>query len=135
MRSSLTDAQERHRFFVTMLGNRYRESNLTDERSAWRVLLIDEHGRQTRPIEVERIRRPGAAERVYFPSVSTQRQTFRVAFPTQHRDGTPVIAPDARYLVLRFTGAEGTVDLRWDLDPNAPSDPSVAGARSTVDDR
>ncbi len=135
LRSSLTDAQERHRFFVTMLGNRYRESNLTDERSAWRVLLIDEQGRQTRPIEVERIRRPGAAERVYFPSVSTQRQTFRVAFPTQHRDGTPVIAPDARYLVLRFTGAEGTVDLRWDLDPNAPSDPSVAGARSTVDDR
>ena len=126
LRSTLGDAQERHRFFVTMLGNRYRESDLTDERSAWRVLLVDEQGRQTRPIEVTRIRRPGAAERVYFPSVSNQRHTFRVAFPTQHRDGTPVIAPDATHIILRFTGAEGAVDLRWDLDPDAPADPSVA---------
>jgi hypothetical protein len=90
------------------------------------VLLVDEQGRQTRPIEVTRIRRPGAAERVYFPSISSQRHTFRVAFPTQHRDGTPVIAPDATHVILRFTGAEGAVDLRWDLDPHAPADPSVA---------
>ncbi len=127
LRSTLADAQERHRFFVTMLGNRFRESNLTDDRSAWRVLLIDETGRQVRPIEVTRIRRPGAAERVYFPSISVQRQTFRIAFPTMHRDGTPVIAPDASFVVLRFTGAEGTVDLRWQLDPNAPGDPSLSG--------
>jgi hypothetical protein len=128
LRSSLADAQERHRFFVTMLGNIYRESDLTDERSAWRVLLVDEEGRQTRPIEIARMRRPGAAERVYFPSVSTQRQTFRIAFPTQHPDGTPVIAPDAGHVILRFTGAEGAVDLRWDFDPNAPGEPSVAGS-------
>lgn len=127
LRSTLGDAQQRHRFFVTMVGNRHRESDLTDDRSAWRVLLVDEHGRQTRPIEITRIRRPGAAERVYFPSVSPQRHTYRIAFPTQHRDGTPVIGPDATYIILRFTGAEGTVDLRWDFDPDAPSDPSVAG--------
>lgn len=125
LRSTLSDAQERHRFFVTMVGSRYHESDLTDERSAWRVLLVDQNGRQTQPIEVTRIRRPGAAERVYFPSISEQRHTFRIAFPTQHQDGTPVITPDARYIVLRFTGAEGAVDLRWDFDPNAPSDPSV----------
>ena len=123
LRSSLADAQERHRFFVTMVGNRYRESDLTDSRSAWRVLLVDTEGRQTRPVEVTRVRRPGAAERVYFPTVSVQRHTFRVAFPTQHEDGTPVIAPDAREIVLRFTGAEGTVDLRWELDPDAPVEP------------
>ncbi|MBX3275333.1 MAG: hypothetical protein KF729_34020 [Sandaracinaceae bacterium] len=129
LRSTLADAQERHRFFVTMVGNRYRESDLTDPGSAWRVLLVDPAGRQTRPVEVTRLRRPGAAERVYFPSVSVQRHTFRVAFPTQHEDGTPVIAPDAREVVLRFTGAEGTVDLRWELDPSAPGEaPAFAGA-------
>lgn len=128
LRSTLADAQQRHRFFVTMVGNRYRESDLTDERSAWRVLLVDETGRQVRPIEVTRVRRPGAAERVYFPSVSQQRQAFRIAFPTQHPDGTPVIAPDAAEITLRFTGAEGTVDLRWELDPDAPAEPSIGGA-------
>lgn len=123
LRSTLADAQERHRFFVTMVGNRYRESDLTDQRSAWRVLLIDAEGRQTRPVEIERLRRPGAAERVYFPTVSVQRHTFRIAFPTQHEDGTPVIAPDATETVLRFTGAQGSVDLRWVLDPDAPANP------------
>lgn len=127
LRSTLSDAQERHRFFVTMVGNRYRESDLTDERSAWRVLLVDEDGRQSRPIEVTRVRRPGAAERVYFPSVNPQRHVFRIAFPTQHRDGTPVIEGDARAVILRFTGAEGTVDLRWELDPSAPDEPVDVG--------
>lgn len=125
LRATLTDAQERHRFFVTLVGNQYRESDLTNDRSAWRVLLVDEQGRQTRPIEVTRIRRPGAAERVYFPQVSEQRHTFRIAFPTQHRDGTPVIPPDAASVTLRFTGAEGTVDLLWQLDPRAPTDPTL----------
>lgn len=122
LRSTLADAQERHRFFVTMVGNRYRESDLTDERTAWRVLLVDSEGRQTRPVEVTRLRRPGATERIYFPTVSVHRHTFRVAFPTQHEDGTPVIAPNAREIVLRITGAEGAVDLRWGLDPDAPAD-------------
>lgn len=125
LRSSLADAQQRHRFFVTMVGNRYRESDITDERSAWRVLLIDESGRQSEPIEVARVRRPGAAERVYFPSVTTHRHVLRIAFPTHYADGTPVIEPDAREVRLRFTGAEGTVDLRWELDPGAPSGPSA----------
>jgi hypothetical protein len=108
-----------------MVGNRYRDSDITDERSAWRVLLVDEGGRQTQPIEVTRIRRPGAAERVYFPSVSPHRHTYRIAFPTLHPDGTQVIAPDATHILLRFTGAEGAVDLRWDLDPNAPAGTAV----------
>lgn len=126
LRSTLADAQERHRFFVTMIGNRYRESDLTDERSAWRVLLVDEDGRQVRPIEVTRIRRPGAAERVYFPSITVHRQAFRIAFPTQHPDGTPVIAPDDDHVVLRFTGAEGRVDLRWELDSDGSADAPLA---------
>lgn len=122
LRSSLADAQERHRFFVTMVGNRYIESDLTNERGAWRVLLVDEGGRQVRPVEVSRMRSPGAAEQVYFPSVSNQRQTFRIAFPTQHSDGSSVIPRGARRVTLRFTGAQGAVDLHWDLDPDAPAE-------------
>ncbi len=126
LRSSLGDAQERHRFFVTMVGNRYAQSDLTDERGAWRVLLVDESGRQVRPVEVSRLRSPGAAEEVYFPSISNQRQAFRIAFPTQHPDGSPVIASGARRVTLRFTGAQGSVDLQWDLDPRAATEPTVA---------
>ncbi len=115
LRASLADAQENHRFFVTLAGNDYRESDLTGRFSAWRVMLVDARGRRTAPIEVERVRRPTAADRIYFPSVSPFRHAFRIAFPARRTDGSPTIPEGARYVVLRFTGALGTVDLRWDF--------------------
>ncbi len=117
LRASLEDAKEHHRFFVTLAGERFDESDLTDERSAWRVLLVDEDGRVTEPSHVERVRRPGPAERAYFPSVTPFRQAFRVAFPARRDDGTPSIPEDARQVRLRFTGPMGRVDLVWRVQP------------------
>lgn len=119
LRTTLEDAAAHHRFFVTLIGTDWRESDLTSERSAWRVLLVDEAGRVTAPLEIERIERPTPAERVYFSSVTPQRQTFRIVFPATHADGTATIAADTRVIVLRFTGAQGTVDLRWEIDTGA----------------
>ena len=67
-----------------------------------------------------------ASRPLIFPSINPQRHVFRIAFPTQHPDGTPVIPPGAGEVRIRFTGAEGTVDLRWELDPDAPSEPVVS---------
>ncbi len=117
LRASLADAREHHRFFVTLAGERFEESDLTGEQPAWRVLLVDEDGRVTEPTHVERIRKPGPAERAYYPSVTPFRQAFRLAFPVRRDDGTPTIAPDARRVVLRFTGPLGRVDLVWRLRP------------------
>jgi hypothetical protein len=119
LRASLDDARDNHRFFVTLAGQDFRESDLTHHRSAWRVLLVDEHGEQTIPVEIEKVRRPGAAERAYFPSVSPQRHAFRVAFPARRPDGSETIPHDTRSVILRFTGAAGTVDLAWEFrDPD-----------------
>lgn len=114
LRASLEDAEQQHRFFVTLSGSDYRESDLTKEDSAWRVLLIDERGEQTVPIEVEKVDAT-PAEKVYFPSISPFRHAFRIVFPAFRPDGSPTIPPDARYVLLRFTGARGSVDLRWDF--------------------
>jgi hypothetical protein len=112
LRASLADAEQQHRFFVTLSGQYFRESDLTRPDTAWRVLLIDERGAQTVPVEVEKVR-PTAAERVYFPSISPFRHAFRIVFPAHRPDGSRTIPPDARFVVLRFTGPRGTVDLRW----------------------
>lgn len=117
LRTSLADAEERHRFFVTLTGQQFRENDLTRERSAWRVLLVDEDGRQLAPVEIERVRRPTALERAYFPSVSPFRHAFRIAFPTRRDDGRPVIGPSASSIILRFTGPLGRVDIKWKFDP------------------
>ncbi|HEX5656004.1 MAG TPA: hypothetical protein VFX59_02370 [Polyangiales bacterium] len=112
---SLQDAGQHHRFFVTLGGARPRELDLTDDRGAWRVLLLDDRGRQTRPIEIQHVRQPTPAERRYFPSVSTQRQAFRLVFPVMHQDGYPTLPREAAFATLRFTGSEGQVDLKWEF--------------------
>lgn len=116
--ATLADAEQHHRFLVTLGGGKFRELDLTDERGAWRVLLMDDRGRQARPMEIEKIRRPTPAERAYFPSVSPLRQAFRVVFPIKNDDGLPTIPPEAAFAMLRFTGPEGQVDLKWEFSPN-----------------
>jgi len=121
--ASLADADANHRFFVTLAGDVYREGDLTKRDSAWRLLLGDGEGRPTPPSHLERVRRPSAAERVYFPSVSPFRYAYRVVFPIRRADGSPTIPPTAEAVTLRATGARGTVDLVWELE--TPSEPGA----------
>lgn len=116
--ATLADAEQHHRFLVTLGGGKFRELDLTNERGAWRVLLIDDRGRQVRPVEIEKINRPTPAERAYFPSVGALRQAFRLVFPVKHEDGYPTIPPEATFAMLRFTGPEGQVELKWEFAPN-----------------
>jgi hypothetical protein len=53
--------------------------------------------------------------------VSPYRMAFRIVFPAHRADGTPTIAPDARKVTLRFTGAHGQVDLAWELADGTPA--------------
>ncbi len=120
LRATLDDAREHHRFFITLAGADFRESDITGRHSAWRVLLVDERGKQTTPLEIERVSRPSAADQTYFPSVSVHRHAFRMVFPSKKKSGKPTIRPDARFMILRFTGARGTVDLKWEFSRAAP---------------
>ena len=116
--ASLASSRQEHRFFVTLSGMDFRESNLAGKTSAWRVLLIDPEGNQTVPLLMERVKRPTAVDRVYFPQVSPYRQTFRLTFPAVEADGRKTIPDGAEFILLRFTGARGRADLRWDLQPS-----------------
>ncbi len=115
LRANLEEAKRYHRFFVTLVGNDFRESDLTHERSPWRVTLVDAKGRQVAPSNIEKIDRPNESHRTYFPSINPFRQVFRIAFPVVNADGVPVIPPRAKAVVLRFASARGNVNLRWDL--------------------
>mgnify|MGYP001812084025 FL=1 len=118
LQASLASSRQEHRFFVTLSGMDFKESNLAGKTSAWRVLLIDPEGNQTVPVLMERVRRPTAVDRVYFPQVNPYRQTFRLTFPAVDQDGRKTIPDGAEFVVLRFTGARGRADLRWKLRPS-----------------
>jgi hypothetical protein len=123
LKATMADADQHHRFFVTVGGGggRFRDVDLTDERGGWRVLLLDDRGRQVRPLEIQNLRQGTTTERVYFPGLpptripgsAAYRTAFRLVFPVRHEDGYPTIAPEALFAILRFTGPEGQLDLKW----------------------
>jgi hypothetical protein len=116
LEKTLNETRMRHQFYVALYGNNRRWTDLTRPNSAWIVRLIDDLGDETAPSEIEHIAKPGALERTYFPYTTVWRQAFRIRFPRVTPDRRPTIAPNAHWVGLRFAGAEGNEELRWDLD-------------------
>ncbi len=119
LEKTLAETQERHNFYVALYGTNRRWTDLTRPNSAWIVRLIDDHGNETAPSTIELIAKPGALERTYFPYTSVWRQAFRIHFPRTTPEGRPTVATDARWFGLRFAGAEGNEELRWEVEPES----------------
>ena len=115
LHAALDEASNKHLFFVTLSGRQWRETQLTGDRSAWRVLLVDDADRGVVPAQIEYIRKPGGRDKIYFPQISPFRHTYRISFPAKRDDGTDTISPNTHAVTLRFTGSVGTVDLRWEM--------------------
>jgi hypothetical protein len=113
---TLRETDDSHEFYLALYGTNWRWSDLSRPSSAWIVRLIDDQGDETAPSKIEAISRPSALERRYFPYTTVWRRVFRVRFPRATGDGRPTIAPNARWFGLRFAGAEGNEELRWELE-------------------
>ncbi len=112
---TLAETHDGHRFYVALYGTKVRWTDLTRPNTAWIVRLIDEEGNETAPISIELIARPGPLEIRYFPYSTVWRNVFRIKFPTTTPDGRATISASARWFGLRFAGAEGNEELRWEI--------------------
>ncbi|MFO0549390.1 MAG: hypothetical protein U0271_13440 [Polyangiaceae bacterium] len=126
LNQTLAETQTGHHFFVAISGGERRFNDLTQPESAWIVRLIDSTGNETAPDEIKAIKRPTPIERTYYPYVTVFHQVFRVRFPRFTADGKPVVSPDAEWFGLRFAGAQGHSELRWEIDRDLPADPDSA---------
>ena len=126
---TLAETKDGHRFYVALYGTRVRWSDLTRANSSWIVRLIDDEGNETAPLSIELIAKPGPLELRYFPYSTVWRNVFRIKFPTTTPDGRPTIGSGARWFGLRFAGAEGNEELRWDLS-DSPASPTKAAVLS-----
>lgn len=111
-------ARQDHEFYVALETQTQRWGDLTRALSAWRVRLIDDRGRDVGPVRIEAEHRLTAADREYFPYSTPWRQVFRIHFPRRiNENGVEIelLAPGTRWFILRFSGALGTADLRWDV--------------------
>jgi hypothetical protein len=126
MDRTLRETADDHEFYVALYGTNWRWTDLSRPTSAWIVRLIDDQGNETAPSKVESIVKPGALEERYFPYTTVWRRVFRIRFPRSTGDGRPTIAATARWFGLRFAGAEGNGELRWQL--GAPPGPSASSS-------
>jgi hypothetical protein len=117
LEKTLAATQEGHRFYVALYGTNRRWTDLTKPTSSWIVRLIDDQGDETAPAQIELITKPGPLERTYFPYTTPWRQAFRISFPVAAPDGRPTISAEAKWFGLRFAGAQGNRELRWELEP------------------
>ena len=113
--ASLAESRAEHRFYIALHGSNRRWNDLSRKDAAWVVRLIDDKGNETPARLIKSVSRPGALERTYFPYTNVWRQVFRVTFPAQRDDGSPSIAPDARWVGLRVAGPQGHTELVWEL--------------------
>ncbi|HVH41257.1 MAG TPA: hypothetical protein VM925_02910 [Labilithrix sp.] len=130
---TLAETQDNHRFYVALYGTKVRWTDLTRPQTAWIVRLIDDEGNETAPISIEQILRPGPLEIRYFPYTTVWRNVFRIKFPTTTPDGRSTIASGARWFGLRFAGAEGNEELRWEVgEQNGPKRTASRGPLSST---
>ena len=115
LQRTLADTQVKYEFYVALYGVKWRWDDLTKPTSAWIVRLIDEKGNETAPARLELVK-PGPIEFRYFPYTTPYRHCFRIVFPRVSADGKPTIADDAAWFGLRFAGAQGNEELRWEMD-------------------
>lgn len=118
---SLAESRSSHTFYVALYAQRHKWGDLKADNPAWIVRLIDDQGSETAPAEIEPIKKPGAIERTYFPYTTPWRSAYRIRFPKARGDGRPTISPSARWIGLRFAGAQGNQALVWELEAREPS--------------
>ncbi len=94
-------------FFTAIPALDFHDADLSDPDRGWRVLLVTPQGRWAHT-SLEKIARPTAVQRAYFPHAHRQRIAFLVGFP-------PVVGPQDRWLRLHVISARGQAELEWRL--------------------
>ncbi|MCK6534105.1 MAG: hypothetical protein L6Q84_14120 [Polyangiaceae bacterium] len=129
---SLAESRSSHTFYVALYAQRHKWGDLSAESPAWIVRLIDDQGSETAPAEIEPIKKPGAIERTYFPYTTPWRSAYRIRFPKARGDGRPTIAASARWIGLRFAGAQGNQALVWAIERPDDRAVSLRGSRAAA---
>lgn len=82
------------------------------KKSVWRVVLIDERGREIEPLEIVKDRRPAFVVGAEFPALGEFATPYIARFPRT----TPIFGPGIKQVRLRMSSTRGAVEVDW----NAP---------------
>jgi hypothetical protein len=97
--------------FELMLTTWDRRENDLDrgKKSIWRVVLVDDQGREIEPIEIVRDRRPTYTLRAEFPAINDFDTAYVARFPRTEA----LLGEGVHALRMRLSGERGAVELVW----------------------
>jgi hypothetical protein len=88
-----------------------RENDLQrGKKSVWRVVMVDDQGKEIEPIEITRDKRPTFIVRAEYPLLGDFAEPYIARFPRTE----PLMGPAVRQLRLRMSSEQGGVELHWD---------------------
>jgi hypothetical protein len=87
-----------------------RENDLDrGKKSVWRVVLLDQNGREIEPLEIVRDKRPAHLIREEFPAFGD----FAIAYIARFPRTLPLLGPNVRTVRLHMSSERGGVELAW----------------------
>jgi hypothetical protein len=87
-----------------------RENDLDrGKKSVWRVVLVDEQGKEIEPIEIVKDKRPTFTLRSEFPALGD----FAIGYVARFPRDEALLGPNAHALKLRMSSERGGVELEW----------------------
>lgn len=104
-----------HEFFFSGYAADRRSLELGTEESAWRLSLVTSAHVSAEPVGVQKIRRPTATVRAYYPYATTTRMSFVLRFP-RDVSGRPVLPEGIKWFALHFDGPRGHAEMKWELE-------------------
>ncbi len=93
----------------------FNVNNFSTGRTPWRVVLVDDQNREVSPAEVQSSKMRREVEVDMYPYATLFTRGWRLRFPRNRPDGTPLVGPDTKFLALRIAGPAGSTDLIWTL--------------------
>ena len=87
-----------------------RENDLDrGKKSVWRIVLVDETGKEIEPLEIVKDKRPPNTVRAEYPALGDFAVPYVARFPRE----AAVLGPNTRAVKLRMTSERGSVELEW----------------------
>jgi hypothetical protein len=111
----LTDGGDSFEFHVESSTHRFELNDFTSAKSVWRVVLVDDRGREVATKDISLIKDRREFDFEFYPYANVFTRGWRVRFPRKLTDGTQLVGPDTKSLTLRIAGPQGSVDLVWQL--------------------
>lgn len=101
-------------FHVFTLGTWTQDPKFDDfdrKDSVWRIALVAD-GVEVLPVDVRRVRKVNQDTRAIYPYMGEFWVEYRAKFPKLRSDGTPVLPPGTRDVVLQLASTLGKAELR-----------------------